>query len=82
MSQLVGVYVVQPYERLDGDFEPGVSVECETLGSAVSSAEELSRTYGGAVVLSAKADLATGLYSSYAVLQKFGEVPEDRNLMP
>ncbi|WP_157043552.1 hypothetical protein [Nitrobacter hamburgensis] len=78
MSKLIDVYLVQPYERLDrGDFEPWVLVERPTLTSAVESAEGLCRTYGGAVVFSAKADLATGGYSSCKVQRKFGEVPED-----
>jgi hypothetical protein len=51
--------------------------ERSTLDSAVESAEELCRTYGGAVVFTAKADLTTGGYSSCEVLRKFGEVPKD-----
>jgi hypothetical protein len=79
MAKLVDVYLVQPYEWLDGDdFEPwGVPVECSILDYAVESAEELCRTHGGAVVFGAKADLLTGGYSSYKVLRKFGIVPED-----
>jgi hypothetical protein len=77
MAKLENLYLVQPYELIDRDFEPWVSVECSTLDSAVRKAEELCRTYDGAVVFSVIADMATGLYSSYKVLRKFGEVPED-----
>jgi hypothetical protein len=78
MSRLIDVYLVQPYEWLDGDdFEPWVLLERSDLDSAVRSAEEMCGTYGGAVVFSAKADLATGGYSSCKVLRKFGEVPKD-----
>jgi hypothetical protein len=78
MPKLADVYLVQPYEPLGfGDFEPWVLVERSTLDSAVRSAEELCRTYGGAVVFSAKTDLITGGYGSCEVLRKFGEVPED-----
>jgi hypothetical protein len=78
MSQLVDVYLVQPYELLErGEFEPWVLVECSTLDSAERRAEELCLTYGGTVIFGAKADLTTGGYSSCEVLRKFGEVPKN-----
>jgi hypothetical protein len=79
----VTYYVALPFVASEDGIALGEAVECFNPNAAVMRAEALSRKdrHVGAVAFSRTGDPATGDFSDANVIRKFGDVPDDLDVL-
>lgn len=70
-------FIVQAFERKRGRLVPGAKDVAPTENGAIKRAEALVTRMPGSAAISVVADDETGEVASIAIIQTFGEVPDD-----
>ena len=78
----VTYFVAIPFVRgEDGELVPGEAQECQAAMAAVREARRMATRSAGAVAFSRTGDPATGDFEEAVVIERFGEVPSEDDLL-